>query len=77
MIDFRTPTGINGQLNGTRSGYIQYASLANTAIEIHLPDFNNAFDLNAAIASQDYTGGSEHIFSVSTRGIQYVMQINS
>ena len=61
MINLQTATGITGSSLGTRSGFIQFASKENTTIKIHLNDYNNVCDLNAAIEAQNYTAGNDHI----------------
>ena len=57
LIDSLTDNGITGNLYGSRSGFIQFASLRRTKTKIHLFDHDNLFDLAADIESQVYTGG--------------------
>ena len=62
MVQFRTASGITGITDGTRSGFIQFASKEETAIKIHLPQFDNVHDLNDEIEGQEYTGGNEQTY---------------
>ena len=64
MVDYRTPSGITGLTDGTRSGFIQFSSKQKTEIKIHLPDFQNVDDLNDEIGMQAYDPGKP-IYSVA------------
>ena len=72
MIDFRTPSGITGQPNGSRLGYIQFSSPNKTSIRIHLPEFDDVFYLNDEIQSQAYDHGNYENFKTLFMCCSYV-----